>query len=234
MQFSHKKHIFFDLDHTLWDFERNAEETLEELFHQYGFREKLNIASFPVFMDCYSRNNQRVWALYHNGKIDKTELRRARFADTLTELGVDPMLFPAEFEQDYLRICPHKTNLFPYTHETLSYLKDRYVLHLISNGFKDAAEIKVAKTGLQAYFDQIIISEVVGVHKPNPAIFAHALQVAGADCTESVMIGDSLEADIYGAQAFGMDAIFFNPKDADVPADVPHSIRELRTLMQQF
>ncbi len=234
MQFSHKKHIFFDLDHTLWDFERNAEETLEELFHQYGFREKLKIASFPVFMDCYSRNNQRVWALYHNGKIDKTELRRARFADTFTELGVDPMLFPAEFEQDYLRICPHKTNLFPYTHETLSYLKDRYVLHLISNGFKDAAEIKVAKTGLQAYFDQIIISEVVGVHKPNPAIFAHALQVAGADCTESVMIGDSLEADIYGAQAFGMDAIFFNPKDADVPADVPHSIRELRTLMQQF
>lgn len=234
MRFLEKKHLFFDLDHTLWDFDRNAEETLEELFCTYRFQENLGISSFRLFIDTYTRNNHRVWALYHSGKIDKAELRRARFADTFVELGLDASDFPPSFESDYLQLCPHKTNLFPHTHETLAYLKDKYVLHLISNGFKDAAEIKVAKTDLKQYFDQIIISEVVGVHKPHPEIYTHALKVAGSKCEDSVMIGDSLEADIYGALAYGMDAIYFNPKSYTVPADVPHSIEHLSTLKQLF
>jgi len=233
MSYAHKKHIFFDLDHTLWDFDRNAEETLRELFDSYRFLD-LGIPSADRFIECYTRNNQRVWALYHNGKIDKQELRRARFADTFTELGIEPERFPQAFETDYLRLCPHKTNLFPGVHETLAYLKDKYVLHLISNGFKDAAEIKVVKTDIKKYFSQIIISEDVGVHKPHPDIFHFSLCAAEATVTESVMIGDSIEADIRGAQAFGLDAIYFNPNELEEPQDVKASIKKLSDLMSLF
>jgi len=233
MQYAHKKHIFFDLDHTLWDFDKNAEETLNELFTTYQFVD-LGIASFDEFITCYTRNNQRVWALYHRGEISKEELRRARFADTFTELGVAPTLFPVSFETDYLRLCPYKTHLFPGTHEVLAYLKEKYTLHLISNGFKDAAAIKVVKTDIKKYFSQIIISEDVGVHKPHPDIYHFSLSAAQATKPESIMIGDSIEADIRGAQAFGLDAIYFNPNRLEEPADVKRSIQALPELMQLF
>lgn len=233
MPYTHKKHLFFDLDHTLWDFDKNAAETLNELFISYKFSD-FGIQSFDTFIETYTRNNQRVWALYHNGKISKEELRRARFADTFAELGIAPDLFPVAFEADYLRLCPHKTNLFPGTHETLSYLKEKYVLHLISNGFKDAAAIKVDKTDIKKYFSQIIISEDVGVHKPHPAIYHFSLDAAGATKEESIMIGDSIEADIRGAQAFGLDAIYFNPNGLSEPTDIKKSIRTLPELKKLF
>lgn len=233
MRYSNKKHIFFDLDHTLWDFDKNATEALQELFLVYKFVD-LGISSADKFIETYGRNNQRVWALYHNGKIDKAQLRKARFADTFMELGLSPTLFPASFEADYLRICPTKTNLFPGTHETLSYLKEKYVLHLISNGFKDAAEIKVEKTDLKKYFSQIVISEDVGVHKPHPDIYQYSLRAAQAEKAESIMIGDSIEADIRGAQAFGLEAIYFNPNGLQEPIDIKHSIKELVELKDLF
>ncbi|MEH6304093.1 YjjG family noncanonical pyrimidine nucleotidase [Olivibacter sp. CPCC 100613] len=231
--YANKKHLFFDLDHTLWDFDKNAEETLNELFVTYKFVD-FGIQSADIFIETYTRNNQRVWALYHNGKIDKTELRRARFADTFQELGLSPSLFPSSFETDYLRLCPHKTNLFPGVHDTLTYLKEKYILHLISNGFKDAAEIKVVKTDIKKYFSQIIISEDVGVHKPHPDIYNYSLTIAQASKEESVMIGDSIEADIRGAQAFGLDAIYFNPNGLEEPLDVKRSINALTELKQLF
>lgn len=231
--FKDKKHLFFDLDHTIWDFDRNAAETLAELFDTYQF-DKLGISSCDVFVETYNRNNQRVWAMYHNGLIDKEELRRARFADTFTELGIDPSSFPVAFEADYLRICPYKTHLFPEAHETLGYLQEKYTLHLISNGFKEAAEIKIAKSNLTPYFHQVIISEVVGVHKPDPKIYHHSLSGAKGTKPSSIMIGDSLEADVRGAMSFGMDAIFFNPNELEIPKDIPYSINRLRQLQDWF
>ncbi|WP_090973573.1 YjjG family noncanonical pyrimidine nucleotidase [Parapedobacter composti] len=228
-----KKDIFFDLDHTLWDFERNAAETLAELFDTYRFR-ALGIESAEQFINTYNRNNQRLWSLYHHGKITKAELREARFADTFIELGIDPTLFPKAFEIDYLRICPQKTHLFPHVHETLGYLREKYTLHLISNGFKEASELKIAKTNLKGYFTTVVISEVVGVHKPHPQIFHHAVTNAKTSIPRSVMVGDSLEADIRGAYQVGMDAIYFNPKNEDVPLDVKQSIAALNELTSLF
>lgn len=229
MQLMDKSSVFFDLDHTLWDFDRNAEETLAELFHSYQFV-NLGMPSADVFIETYTRNNHRLWAEYHHGRITKEELRKARFADTFTELGVEPALFPIQFEEDYLRICPQKTNLFPYAHEILEYLQGRYNLHLISNGFKEASQIKIAKSNLAKYFKTVVISEVVGVHKPHPDIFHFAVQNAQSVIPESVMIGDSLDADIRGAQNVGMDAVFFNPKQQVVPEDVKRSIHHLEEL----
>ncbi|WP_090607330.1 YjjG family noncanonical pyrimidine nucleotidase [Parapedobacter koreensis] len=228
-----KKDIFFDLDHTIWDFEKNAEETLLELFDTYRFN-AFGFGAAAVFIETYNRNNHRLWALYHHGKITKAELREARFADTFTELGVDPTLFPKAFEIDYLRLCPQKTNLFPHAHETLGYLQEKYTLHLISNGFGDAAETKVTKCDLKKYFSTIVISEAVGVHKPHPKIFHHAIANARTAIPQSVMIGDSLDADVRGAQNVGMDAIYFNPNKSEVPEDVKQSITALDELKTLF
>ncbi|EHQ27145.1 YjjG family noncanonical pyrimidine nucleotidase [Mucilaginibacter paludis] len=223
------KHLFFDLDHTIWDFDRNAEETLHELFAVYKLHQ-LGLNSAELFIETYTRNNHQLWADYHLGRISKETLRETRFKKTFLDLGVSHDVIPLQFEDDYVRICPTKTNLFPGAHETLQYLQQRYRLHLISNGFKESTELKVIKTDIGRYFDNVIISEVVGVNKPDKAIFEHALKLGGAQKHESLMIGDSIEADIRGAQGFGMDAIYFNPMGLDKPADVPIQITHLNEL----
>ncbi|WP_342647023.1 YjjG family noncanonical pyrimidine nucleotidase [Mucilaginibacter sp. CSA2-8R] len=226
-------HLFFDLDHTIWDFDRNAEETLQELFVLHNL-EALGLKSATEFITTYTHNNHALWADYHLGKIDKETLRQTRFRKTFTDLGLHPDVVPVEFEDAYVELCPTKTNLFPHAHETLSYLQQKYSLHLITNGFKEATRRKVSGTGLEKYFTNIIISELVGVNKPDKAIFKHALELAGAKKEESIMIGDSLEADVYGALNFGMDAIYFNPLKVPKPEDVPvqiHSLDELTQLL---
>jgi putative hydrolase of the HAD superfamily len=228
-----KKHIFFDLDHTIWDFDKNAEEALHELYHLHQL-ERIGLTSAGLFIETYTRNNHQLWAQYHTGQITKDELRDARFKRTFTDLGLHPDLMPVDFEDAYVQLCPTKTNLFPHAHETLTYLQSKYTLHLISNGFKDSTRIKIAGSNLAGYFKNIIISEDVGVNKPDKAIFQHAIDLAGANKKESMMIGDSLEADIYGALEFGMDAIYFNPFNAPKPNDVPVQIGHLKELVGMF
>jgi putative hydrolase of the HAD superfamily len=226
-------HIFFDLDHTIWDFDKNAEEALQELYVIHEL-ESIGLTSAEAFIETYTRNNHRLWAEYHVGKITKDYLREARFRQSFLDLGVAPELIPIGFEDAYVQLCPTKTNLFPHAHETLQYLSEKYPLYLISNGFKESSEIKIGNTGIGKYFQHVIISEVIGVNKPDRAIFQHALDLAGATKEESIMIGDSIEADVRGALNFGMDAIYFNPFYAEKPADVPvqiHTLKELTTLL---
>jgi putative hydrolase of the HAD superfamily len=224
------KHLFFDLDHTIWDFDKNAEETLHELYHTYQLRD-LGLHSPDHFIEVYTKNNHQLWADYHVGKITKQKLRETRFSKTFLDLGLSPELIPERFEDDYVTICPSKTNLFPKAHETLYYLKERYSLHLISNGFKESTEQKVNNNGLNIYFENVVISEVVGFNKPDKAIFNHALTLANAGIAESIMIGDSIEADIRGAQDYGMKAIYFNPERKEKPEDVQQEINCLSELM---
>ncbi len=161
-------------------------------------------------------------------------MRYLRFADTFTQLGVDPSMFPTEFEEEYLAICPTKTNLFPNAHETLAYLKDKYTLHLISNGFKEACEKKLEHSKLAPYFNTIVISEIVGINKPDPRIFEHALQNGQAQREQAVMIGDNIDADVRGAQNAGIEAIFFNPLEVEKPGDVNYMIKDLKELQEMF
>jgi putative hydrolase of the HAD superfamily len=225
------KHLFFDLDHTIWDFDKNAEETLHELYHTYKLHD-LGLHSADQFIETYTQNNHQLWADYHLGKITKQVLRETRFSKTFIDLGISPESIPHQFEDDYVNICPTKTNLFPKTHETLSYLNNKYSMHVISNGFKESTEMKIHNNGLGIYFDNVIISEVVGINKPDKAIFEHALSLADAHVSESMMIGDSIEADIRGAQNFGMKAIYFNPEGKEAPEDVEHQIKCLSDLTQ--
>ncbi|POY39227.1 noncanonical pyrimidine nucleotidase, YjjG family [Solitalea longa] len=224
-------HLFFDLDHTIWDFDKNAEQTLRELFDTYKLP-SLGLKSADLFIEIYTENNHDLWAQYHKGLISKEHLRHERFNKTFRDLNVDERLIPSEFENDYVRICPTKANLFPHAHETLSYLQSKYRLHLISNGFYESTLIKVETTGIGKYFDHINISEKIGVNKPDPAIFYHALSLANATVPESMMIGDSLEADIAGAQAIEMDCVYFNPRNVKHEIKVDYEIKSLDELQQ--
>jgi len=223
------QHIFFDLDHTIWDFDKNAEEALHELFITHRLND-IGLASADVFIETYTENNHRLWREYHLGNITKQALREARFKQTFLDLGVQPEVIPSGFEDAYVQLCPTKTNLFPNAHETLKYLQSKYQLHLISNGFKESQDIKISGSGLDKYFTHIVISELVGVNKPDAAIFEHAVTLAGTTKEESVMIGDSLEADVLGALNYGMDAIYFNPFNAPKPDEVKMQITDLKEL----
>jgi putative hydrolase of the HAD superfamily len=227
------KHIFFDLDHTIWDFDRNAEETLMELFEHYNLQ-ALGLNSPQNFIQTYTENNQFLWAEYHLGKITKENLRSERFRKTFIQLGVKPELVPHQFEDDYVRISPTKTNLFEGSEKVLAYLQQRYALHIISNGFKETTLTKMSLSGLNPYFKNVIISEDVGVNKPDKAVFEYALNKAGATKEESIMVGDSIEADVRGAQDFGIRAIFFNPLNREKPEDVLWQITHLEELMLHF
>lgn len=227
------KHIFFDLDHTIWDFDKNAEETLQELYEIYKLRE-LGLLSASEFILRYTENNHSLWAQYHLGLISKELLRAERFRKTFIELGVHPEKVPQQFEEDYVKISPTKTNLFEGAEKVLAYLQKKYTLHIISNGFRETTLTKMDLSGLNPYFTNVIISEEVGVNKPDKAVFQYALDKAGANLEESIMIGDSLEADIYGAMNFGMKAIFFNPLNKEKPADVNIQIGHLEELINLF
>lgn len=227
------KHIFFDLDHTIWDFDRNAQETLNELYIQHELH-ALGCGTVHQFIERYTYNNHELWRQYHLGNITKETLRSERFNRTFLELGIDPEKVPHQFEDDYVRITPTKTNLFAGSEKVLAYLQQKYTLHIISNGFKESTLIKMSVCNLNPYFTNVIISEDVGVNKPDQRIFEYALGKAKAGKEESIMIGDSLEADVRGAMDYGLKAIYFNPLKAEKPADVDWEIHSLEELMQHF
>ena len=204
------KHIFFDLDRTLWDFETNSHETLLELCNTYKLNE-IGVADYEDFIRTYKNYNARLWDLYRIDKISQKDLRRERFQKTLFDFGINDFNLAENIGEDYVDICPRKNKLYPHAVEVLEYLKDRYKLHIITNGFDKTQHIKLEHSNLKPYFHHIITSEKTGVKKPNPLIFSHALTLANSIKDESVYIGDNLIVDILGCQGSGIDGVYFNP-----------------------
>ncbi len=203
-------HLFFDLDRTLWDFEKNSHEVLLELYLKYDLLAK-GIVDSKVFIERYKHHNEKLWDLYRQNKIEKDKLRDERFKITLDEFGINSPELAANLGKDYVAHCPKKTNLFPYVHSILKYLKDRYALHIITNGFEEVQYQKLENSNLIDYFEQIITSEQVGFKKPSHQIFKFSMLKAFAKPSDSLMIGDDLHADILGAKDIGMAQVFFNP-----------------------
>ena len=225
------KHIFFDLDRTLWDFDANSHETLLELCDTYKLNEK-GISDYEEFIKSYKSHNTELWNLYRVDKISQQDLRRERFQRALADFGVDNFILSKNIGEDYIEVCPRKNKLYPYAFEVLDYLKDKYNLHIITNGFDKTQHIKLEHANLSPYFNQIITSEKLGVKKPNPAIFAHALDVAEATKEESIYIGDNLVVDILGCQNFGIDGIYFNPEKKKHEENVVFEISCLSQIME--
>ena len=205
------KHLFFDLDRTLWDFDKSASETFEEIYHKYKLNER-GVKSVADFHTVYTRHNNALWEEYRHGRIKKNVLRNLRFFLTLKDFGIADENLGADIGKDYVEISPMKVNLFPNAIAVLDYLAPGYFLHLITNGFSEVQETKLRVSGLGKYFQTVITSEEAGVKKPNPEIFNFALNKAGAEPGSSLMIGDDFEVDIVGAQNVGIDQVLFDPE----------------------
>lgn len=226
------KHLFFDLDRTIWDFETNAKAALNDIYSQFNLQAQ-NI-TFENFHSTYKKINEQLWELYRIGKITKKMLSQERFTKTFEELGYKNPNDGRRAGELYLTYSAEKTNLFPFTHETLTYLSRKYELHIITNGFKEVQTGKLRNCNLEQYFNRLITSEDVGYQKPDHRIFEYAFKTANALAENSLMIGDDEKTDILGATKVGMNYIWFNPEKRNSQfksEPVINSLKELEGLL---
>ncbi|WP_136668905.1 YjjG family noncanonical pyrimidine nucleotidase [Flavobacterium sp. H122] len=222
--YSNIKHIFFDLDHTLWDFDRNSEKAFEFILLKH-----FPSISVKDFVKIYAPINQACWKLYQNNQITHDELRYKRLKDTFSKLTIeisDELI--DVISEEYIEHLPNSNHLFEGCVETLEYLHKKYKLHIITNGFAEVQFKKLNNSGIHHFFDTVTNSEMAGVKKPHSGIFEHALKTANALKNESIMIGDCLDADIGGAIKFGIEAVFFNPESIEVS----QSIKQITNLVE--
>jgi putative hydrolase of the HAD superfamily len=221
--------VFFDLDHTLWDFERNSALTFEKILAENHIA-----VTVPDFLAEYVPANLAFWKLYREEKITKSELRYQRLKTVF-----DSLKYPVSDEminhlaEEYIAHLPSFNHLFPNVHEILRYLSPHYKLHIITNGFQEIQEKKMKNAQIHGYFDCIINSEMAGVKKPDPLIFQLALQAARTLPVSSLMIGDSLEADILGAQAVGLHTLHFNTHKGPTHnyCSIIHDLSEIKSFL---
>jgi YjjG family noncanonical pyrimidine nucleotidase len=229
--YPNKTHIFFDLDHTLWDYNRNCEEALIEIFDTFNIN-SFGIKNASQFIESFHKHNDRLWDLFDNRKIPVEELRHRRFRDVFSQFGIQDLSICDALNDAYLDISPNKPYLFAGAFEVLGYLKTKYTLHIITNGFEAMQAKKMKASGITDYFTTITCSQKANARKPEKEIFEFALGQANATVNESIMIGDNYKVDIQGAKNIGMDYIFFNPEN-NILSDVEKSmIKELLELKQ--
>lgn len=220
------KHVFFDLDHTLWDYEKNSTDTLKDLVSKFGIDKQVPVENF---LKVYHSVNEKLWHKFNEGQIDKGYIQQYRFPQVLQKLNVCVSHEPSELSDYFIHNCSIKSGLMPHTLTTLNYLKKKYPLAIITNGFPEAQHPKMKSSGLDQYFDKVIISGLVGWRKPQSEIYHHALKEMNASAESSVMIGDNPQTDIRGAENAGLKAIFYNPmgnKQAETKWEI-QSLEEL-------
>jgi len=230
----HYKHLFFDLDHTLWDFNANSRQTLEELYHTMGLQEK-GVDNFDRFHKNYLEHNEKLWDRYRKGFIKSEELRWKRMWLTLLDFKIGDETLARELGVRFLESLPTRRQLFPHTVEILEYLLAKnYQLHLITNGFVETQHSKLRNSGLTHYFTEIITSEGSNSLKPQAAIFEYAFSKAKAMKEHSIMIGDDIEADIKGAMNAGLDQVFVNHLNIQPPVTPTYTVYSLKELETIF
>lgn len=224
------RHLFFDLDHTLWDFDTNSKEALKDLYDNNQLHQK-GIEHFDDFFERYSYHNHLLWDRYAKGQIKQDELRWKRMYLAMLDFKFADEKLARLMGIEFLDILPNKNKLFPYTHEILGYLQEKgYKLHLITNGFEKVQQHKLLKSNIDAYFTEMITSEVSNSLKPNKEIFEYALNKTGANAKNSIMIGDNLDADIQGGINAGLDTVFVNHINAATHIQPTYTIFHLKEL----
>ncbi len=228
------RHLFFDLDHTLWDFEANARVTMLELYHTLELKSR-GIDDFELFYKNYLQHNEKLWERYRNGFIKQKDLRFKRMWLSLIDFKIADEKLAQEMNVLFLDSLPSRTILFPYTREILTYLKNKnYFLHLITNGFESVQQGKLKHSRLETFFTEVITSEASNSLKPNKEIFDYALKKTGATLQESIMLGDNIEVDIIGAMNFGMDQVFINHLQIETTIKPTYTVFSLKELEQIF
>jgi len=227
------RHIFFDLDHTLWDFETNSRQTLEDMYQTYNLQQK-GVYSFEAFYKNYMVHNEKLWDRFRKGFIKLDDLRWKRMWLTLLDFKIGDEKLALDMAKRFLDLLPTRKTLFPYTVEILTYLTNKgYSLHLITNGFEETQHCKLKYSGIDSYFGEVITSEGSSYIKPNKEIFDYAFQKTNALPQQSIMIGDSIEVDIQGAINAGIDQIYVNHLNiaaAIQPTYTVYSLKELESI----
>jgi putative hydrolase of the HAD superfamily len=227
------KHIFFDLDRTIWDFDASAEDSFSRMYDKYELKNH-GVPSVEAFKERYDVHNDMLWSWYRKGKIQKEVLNIKRFDMTLADFGIVNHEISIGMSEDYVIVNPDTPFLFPYAIESLAYLAPKYPLHLITNGFQEVQEQKFRIARLDRFFRTVTTSEEAGIKKPEPGIFRYALDKAGCTATDSIIVGDDLSVDILGAKDIGMDGVYFNPNGLEHQEEVTYEIQSLKELLQIF
>lgn len=230
---SRYKHLFFDLDHTLWDFEANSTQMLNALFQDHHLAQK-GVPSSGEFIARYKFHNDLLWEDYRNGKIDVEILRRARFQYVLADYKIKDKKMAGDMSLRYTNECPLQPKVIPHALEILAYLHKKYELHIISNGVEEVQMRKLSHSKLRNFFSVIVTPDQAGVLKPNEKIFHYSLKKARATLQESIFIGDSLQVDVLGARAIGMDQVYFNPGKKGHREKITHEVSCLSELERLF
>ena len=229
------KNLFIDLDDTLWDIHQNGRECLEEIYRDYRYNQFYE--TFEDFYRVYMPSNNYLWGLYREGKISKDELIVERFLFPLRRFGIDDPYYAKKVSDDFLERTTHKTKLIDGTIDLLEYLKPKYRMHILSNGFSEVQYKKIKNSGLRPYFSKVILSEDAGINKPHPDFFTYALKATNSRRDETLMIGDSWDADIVGAYNSRIDQLWLNsdsknekPRDFE-PTFTVHSLEEIKGIL---
>jgi len=222
------KHLFFDIDKTLWDYESNVREILLDLYNKWKLK-NLSV-DYDKFLNDFKKYNDLLWTKFQRNQIKKDILRDRRFYLTLKKSGITNAELTKHLSDDYIEISPNKTNLYPEVTDTLEYLKRKYRLHIITNGFNEIQYKKLKNSGIQHFFEKIVTSENSGAQKPNYKIFEYAITSLNAKKTESLMIGDDWEIDILGAKDYGLDQVYFNPKKLKHKGESTYEINNIGEL----
>jgi putative hydrolase of the HAD superfamily len=222
-------HIFIDLDDTLWDFHANAKSSLSEVFEEQKLFRWFD--NFEHFFQIYAKRNLELWEMYGKGEISKDFLMIERFHHPLKQMGVNNKKLAELIGTRFLEILPTKTILLPFATELLDYLHSSYTLTIISNGFVEVQYKKLRSSKLEHYFAHVVLSEAAGALKPDKRIFDYALQLNNAKPAETIMIGDSYEADIRGAQNAGIDQVYFSPHSESANKSATFNVKKLEDVM---
>jgi len=225
------KHIFFDLDHTLWDFEKNSSESLEEIFHRLALQQH-GVQSMEAFIACFLKINTSLWDAFDRGQLHHTYIRQERFKLVFAELGVQCPENHEEIGEMYLRALPDKKHLLEGALELLTYARAAgYRMHIITNGFNEIQVRKIASSQISHFFDNIITFDTANAKKPDRKIFEYAMETAHTSPEECMMVGDNWIADIMGAKQVGIDTVYLNPAGLQFDESPTYDIRRLEELM---
>lgn len=220
------KAIFFDLDHTLWDYDTNSRETLSEMFKHHELAHR-GVPDADAFADVFHKTNDQLWYQYDRGLITSDTIRNDRFVTILRAFGINDARLAARLSEDYVQACPRRCNLMPHAVDTLQYLSGRYALTVVTNGFEDVQRVKLYSGNLVDYFNHIVTSQKAGHRKPAKEIFEYALRSNAIRPDEALMVGDNLLTDIGGALNASIDAAFFNPRRTQHDVQVHYEITNL-------
>lgn len=222
--------FFFDLDNTLWAFSENAADSFKEIYELYQLNRYFN--SFEQFYGIYQKENKRLWKMYEKGMITKDELNRQRFYYPLKMVNVYDYSLAENYSADFFKIIRTKKKLMPHTIETLDYLQQDYNLYILSNGFHELQYSKMKSAGIYKYFKKIVLSDDIGINKPNPKIFTYALTSTNSNIENSIMIGDDFDVDIVGAHNIGLPQVYYNTTNReDFPFHPNYQITDLKDLV---